>query len=291
MTSDAQIVDPFVGLPMKWSEPVIPMLDIPGHDAGRNGLPNRSQLTTLQRLWSTRPPSPTLVCAPPSRPSSPAPSSPSVVSGALRRSTSSANARVGVLHRDRTAQNSELSFPAPMSFAPGARSSGRPFTEFIAKGNVDIISFQSSFQPLNPLMRDRWNNFSRNNIAWAQHWRHDDGPRPTLCLIHGFMGSAYMFNGLFFSLPWFYQIGYDVLLYTLPFHGRRAERNSPFSGYGYFANGLTGFAEAMAHAVHDFRSVVDWLCHNRSTASRSPGCRSADTHRLWPHRSMIASRP
>ena len=31
---------------------------------------------------------------------------------------------------------------------------------------------------------------------------------------------------------------------------------------GYFANSLTGFAEAMAHAVRDFRSVVDWLCHN-----------------------------
>ncbi len=32
------------------------------------------------------------------------------------------------------------------------------------------------------------------------------------------MGSAYLFNGLFFSLPWFYRSGYDVVLYTLPFH-------------------------------------------------------------------------
>lgn len=68
------------------------------------------------------------------------------------------------------------------------------------------------------------------------------------------MGSAYLFNGLFFSLPWFYRSGYDVLLYTLPFHGRRAEKYSPYSGYGYFANGFAGFAEAMAQAVHDFRS-------------------------------------
>jgi pimeloyl-ACP methyl ester carboxylesterase len=73
------------------------------------------------------------------------------------------------------------------------------------------------------------------------------------------MGSAYLFNGLFFSLPWFYRSGYDVLLYTLPFHGRRAEKYSPFSGYGYFSHGLTGFAEAMAQAVHDFRSVIDYL--------------------------------
>ena len=26
----------------------------------------------------------------------------------------------------------------------------------------------------------------RNRIAHAQHWTHDDGPRPTLCVIHGF---------------------------------------------------------------------------------------------------------
>ena len=93
----------------------------------------------------------------------------------------------------------------------------------------------------------------------AQHWRHDDGPHPTLCVIHGFMGSAYLFNGLFFSLPWFYRSGYDVLLYTMPFHGRRAEKCSPYSGYGYFANGFAGFAEAMAQAVHDFRSLLDYL--------------------------------
>ncbi len=63
--------------------------------------------------------------------------------------------------------------------------------------------------------------YERNNVVHAQHWVHDDGPHPTLCLIHGFMGSAYLFNGLFFSLPWFYRSGYDVLLYTLavPRHG------------------------------------------------------------------------
>jgi dienelactone hydrolase len=73
------------------------------------------------------------------------------------------------------------------------------------------------------------------------------------------MGSPYLFNGLFFSLPWFYRSGYDVLLYTLPFHGARAENGSPFSGYGYFAHGFAGFAEAMAQAVHDFRSLIDYL--------------------------------
>ncbi|WP_031722718.1 peptidase, partial [Mycobacterium tuberculosis] len=45
------------------------------------------------------------------------------------------------------------------------------------------------------------------------------------------------------------------------FHGQRAEKFSPFSGFGYFTSGLSGFAEAMAQAVYDFRSIVDYLRH------------------------------
>ena len=103
--------------------------------------------------------------------------------------------------------------------------------------------------------------YPENNVVHAQHWRHDDGPHPTLCVIHGFMGSSYLANGRFFTLPWYYRSGYDVLMYTLPFHGPRAEKYSPFSGFGYFAGGLGGFAEAMAQAVHDFRSIIDYLRH------------------------------
>lgn len=153
------------------------------------------------------------------------------------------------------------SFPAPTELPRVESRPASPLAEWIANGTVHNISFRSSFTAVNPAMRKQWNAFSANNIARAQHWRHDDGPRPTLCVIHGFMGSSYLFNGLFFSLPWYYRSGYDVLLYTLPFHGRRAERFSPFSGYGYFATGLAGFAEAMAQAVHDFRSMVDYLRH------------------------------
>ncbi|MDH5171899.1 MAG: alpha/beta hydrolase, partial [Gammaproteobacteria bacterium] len=64
---------------------------------------------------------------------------------------------------------------------------------------------------------------------------------------------------LFFALPWFYAQGYDILLYTLPHHGRRRSRLSPFSGHGLFSGGLSHLNESMAHAVHDFRIFVDYL--------------------------------
>ena len=153
------------------------------------------------------------------------------------------------------------SFPPPTRLPRVTSRRASPLAQWIARGTVDNIAFPSGFTAINPAMRARWSAWGSNNMVHAQHWRHDDGPRPTLCVIHGFMGSSYLANGRFFALPWYYRAGYDVLMYTLPFHGKRAEKFSPFSGFGYFAGGLSGFAEAMAQAVHDFRSLIDYLRH------------------------------
>ena len=187
---------------------------------------------------------------------------PSVVATSLRDPRSGAERSDLAFYAELAAARDPVkSFPAPTELP---RVSSRPASqraERLARGRVDDISFTSSFTAINPAMRNRWSAWKSNNVVHAQHWRHDDGPRPTLCVIHGFMGSSYLVNGRFFTLPWYYRSGYDVLMYTLPFHGRRAEKFSPFSGFGYFAGGLAGFAEAMAQAVHDFRSIVDYLRH------------------------------
>jgi len=158
-----------------------------------------------------------------------------------------------------TAQDAARSFPKPDIAPRVSVRPANPVANYLAHGDVVQLEFASSFRPVNPDMASLWRKLDRNNVVHAQHWRHDDGPRPTLCVIHGFLGSPYLFNGLFFSLPWFYRTGYDVVLYTLPFHGRRAQKNSPFSGYGFFGFGMAGFAEAMAQAIYDFRSLLDYL--------------------------------
>ena len=251
------IPDTFNAAPV---DPPIPVPDVPGADAGPGGLPDRSDLSLGQRIVvdtsavadiGLRTAIASLVGAT---------MLPQVAASALRRTES---------HRERdnlrfyaklaTDRDAVKSFPAPTALPRISSRLANPVAEWIAHGNVDNIRFKSSFEAINPAMRAHWRGLTRNNVVHAQHWRHDDGPHPTLCVIHGFMGSAYLLNGLFFALPWFYRSGYDVLLYTLPFHGRRAEKYSPFSGYGYFAHGMAGFAEAMAQAVHDFRSTIDYL--------------------------------
>lgn len=196
--------------------PPVPIPDVPGADAGAEGLPSRSVLSARQRILveSSAIADVALRTAVASVLS--ATVTPAVVANALR-------------HVNEGSERSNLNFYAELAAAHD------PAKSFPAPTELPKVT--------------------------SRHWRHRDGPRPTLCVIHGFMGSSYLLNGLFFSLPWYYRSGYDVLLYTLPFHGQRAEKFSPFSGFGYFTSGLSGFAEAMAQAVYDFRSIVDYLRH------------------------------
>ncbi|NDJ91493.1 alpha/beta hydrolase, partial [Mycolicibacter kumamotonensis] len=208
--------------------PPIPIPDIAGEDAGAHGLPDRSELSLRDKLIvdasavsdiGLRTAVASMVAAA---------MIPSILTTAFGREESRRE-------RDRLAFYAELaaehdparSFAAPASLPRISSRRANPLAERVARGVVENVAFHSGFEAVNPAMRDSWSTLSQNNIARFQHWRHDDGPRPTLCVIHGFMGSAYLFNGLFFSLPWFYRSGYDVVLFTLPFHGRRAEKYSP----------------------------------------------------------------
>jgi pimeloyl-ACP methyl ester carboxylesterase len=238
-------------------DPPVPVPDVPGADvpAGADGLPPRSALSPRQRMvveasaigdlalrtWVAS------VLA-------------TTVTPAVLATRSGSERDDLRFYAELAAQRDPAkSFPAPTELPRVTSRRASRLAERLARGTVENISFPSSFRAINPAMRTRWSALTSNNVVHAQHWRHNDGPHPTLCVIHGFMGSSYLANGRFFTLPWYYRSGYDVLMYTLPFHGPRAERFSPFSGFGYFAGGLSGFAEAMAQAVHDFRSIVDHL--------------------------------
>jgi pimeloyl-ACP methyl ester carboxylesterase len=127
------------------------------------------------------------------------------------------------------------------------------------RGSVQILRFDSPYRALNPAVRRGYASHERNAIAHAQHWRHDDGPRPTLCVVHGFGASPAWFNSWFFSLRRFYADGWDVLLSTLPFHGARRGRLAPGNGLELFAHGVAGFNEGVLHGVHDLRALLAYV--------------------------------
>jgi hypothetical protein len=124
-------------------------------------------------------------------------------------------------------------------------------------GSVELIRFRTPYRALNPRIRAEYDH-ARNRVVSAHHWRHADGPHKTLCVIHGFGASPAWFNAAFFSLQTFFAEGWDVLLYTLPFHGRRGGRFLP-DGVEMFGAGAARIHEAIIQAVLDFRILLDHL--------------------------------
>jgi acyl-CoA-binding protein/pimeloyl-ACP methyl ester carboxylesterase len=125
--------------------------------------------------------------------------------------------------------------------------------------NTELLTFESPYVTLHPDVRSDYDAHPRNRHATAQYWRHPQGPRPTLIFIHGYGANNYLFNSLMFSLRWFYKQGYDVLLYTLPFHGTRSSKYDLFSGFGYFGNGFAHLNEATLQAIYDLRIWINYL--------------------------------
>ncbi len=121
------------------------------------------------------------------------------------------------------------------------------------------LTFESPFRPGNPNLRADYLSHVGNRTAHARLWRHSDGPRPTLVAIHGFGAEQSWINEWMLALPHFYRLGLDVMLMTLPFHGPRRTRLSPFSGHGFFAGGALRTNEAFAQGVHDFRVFLNHL--------------------------------
>lgn len=130
-------------------------------------------------------------------------------------------------------------------------------------GTCETLSFDSPFQPVNPSQHKPYLRHGANRVAHARMLRHRQGPRPTIVAIHGFTADWYLINEWVFALPWFYRMGCDIVLFTLPFHGPRQSRCSPFSGHGYFAGGPSRLNEAVAQSVYDFRILFEWLQRQR----------------------------
>jgi pimeloyl-ACP methyl ester carboxylesterase len=187
----------------------------------------------------------------------------SVITGAmapwgLTRNIKAENRRLG-FYRDLAAEpDPERVFRTPPRVDVTTMRPGR-ITLPLQQRGAEVLRFASPYQAINPAVRAAYGRHSRNRIAYAQHWRHEDGPRPTLCVIHGFGASPYWLNSAFFALPWFFAHGYDVLLYTMPFHGLRRGMFAPLNGTELFAHGVCHLNEAIIHAVHDFRVFVDHL--------------------------------
>jgi len=144
-------------------------------------------------------------------------------------------------------------FAEPAQIAPGerrVRGSSRG-------GSVTDLSWQSAFTPLDPEVSERYGSARENAVAVARHFSRGSG-RPAVILIHGYMAGPFAFEERIWPIARLERAGFDVVLFTLPFHGLRAR-----VGYGAVPE-FPGAdprvnVEGFRQALFDLQNLLGWL--------------------------------
>jgi dienelactone hydrolase len=120
------------------------------------------------------------------------------------------------------------------------------------------IRFESEFEPRDPEVRDDLLGVAANRTARALLWRHADGPRPALIVIHGYGMGRPAFDARAFDVPHLHRrLGLDVALFTLPLHGARSRGRR--SGAGFLDGHPLATNAAFEQAIWDLRRLAGWL--------------------------------
>lgn len=122
----------------------------------------------------------------------------------------------------------------------------------------DVI-FPSDFQPLNPAYHAAEIFPAKQEPSIARYIRHKDGDRPTLIVVHGYVLDAYDFNAHLFEVAKFFRLGFNILMYTMPYHGPRQKPGARFSGDGFMFFDAGRIAENVRWSIHDLTRFVDFL--------------------------------
>lgn len=144
-------------------------------------------------------------------------------------------------------------FAEPRPIAPGQR----PVRKLGPDGEVVDLSWQSGFVPLDHEVSERYLSARENAVAVARQFRRGQ-PRPVVILIHGYMAGPFVFEERVWPIGRLERAGFDVVLFTLPFHGLRARL-----GYGavpeFPGEDPRINVEGFRQAVLDLQNLIDWL--------------------------------
>jgi pimeloyl-ACP methyl ester carboxylesterase len=144
-------------------------------------------------------------------------------------------------------------FAQPRAIVPGERrvrvaSRGRVVTD---------LSWESAFTPLDPEVSARYASARENTVAVARRFQRGQG-RPAVILIHGYMAGPFAFEERIWPISRLDRAGFDVVLFTLPFHGLRAR-----VGYGavpeFPGEDPRVNVEGFRQALFDLQNLLGWL--------------------------------
>jgi len=129
----------------------------------------------------------------------------------------------------------------------------------LSRGEVVDLAFPTDYQPNYQPFAAEFQRCCENKTAYLRCWRHPRGESlGTLIAIHGWMMGDSRLSAVTLVPGYFYRLGLDVLVYELPYHGRRIpscqQQASLFPSLN-FARTNEGFGQA----ISELRSIAKWL--------------------------------
>ena len=144
-------------------------------------------------------------------------------------------------------------FLTPRSISPVARE----FPSDTGFARALDLSWASDYQPFLSTFAERYARTTENHAAGVRFLTAGE-ERPVAILIHGYMAGNYQVEQRVWPLQRLLRSGYDVALFTLPFHGVRA--NATRRGAPEFPGSDPRFSnEGFRQVIADLRNFVAWL--------------------------------
>ncbi len=127
--------------------------------------------------------------------------------------------------------------------------------------HTSTVTWPSLHEVLDPAYRVRHQGaYKRNLTAWGR-WLRPEGRIRKTCIIyvHGWLEPGSWVEEATLFKHWSKVLDVDIVHVSLPFHGRRAPRNSLFSGEFFWTADLVRTVEGVRQAVCDTRTMMAWL--------------------------------
>jgi pimeloyl-ACP methyl ester carboxylesterase len=124
-------------------------------------------------------------------------------------------------------------------------------------GVVDL-AFASSYRPSFPGYVDEHASYLANLTARAR-WLRGETPGPTVILIHGWQAGSYLGFQQLLPVKLLRRLGFDVVMFQLPFHAERAPLQAPGSGSLFPSPHVVRTNETFGQVISDLRVLARFL--------------------------------
>jgi len=126
------------------------------------------------------------------------------------------------------------------------------------------LRYESTYQTYDPHYRAMYAAYSANATSRVHVWTHEGTrPRPAVICVHTWCGGWLPFEARLFQASALYDLGFDVALFTMPFHGSRTPSQARFPGQLFPNRDLQRTNEAFGQAICDLRVLMSWLRDER----------------------------